>query len=282
MNINRVALFITFLTLGVSASAQSSAPATPALIATPVGVLYAANLAPEAIPQIDPQPTPGPSLPLSECLNADTAAARSGFEMLHGERAKGTLTGHTVDANGLIEVVAGDPVCPLTARDKFLHFGRDAISPLTFVGAAAAAGISQAINSEPAFGQGGRAYIRRFGAAVADTESRRFFADFVFPAVLHEDPRYFRKAQGGAGARMGYAITRLLVTRRDSGARGFNFSEVLGTLASAGLSNAYLRERERTASKTMQRAGVSFAVDAGFNLLREFLPDIWRKMHNGN
>ena len=275
----RIFLLIAILAAAVSVNAQPSAPGTSALIATPVGVMYAANMAPEDV-QPAPQPESAtPSLPKSECLNADTAAARSGVEMLHGERAKGTLSGHTVDADGLIEVVAGDAVCPLSAHDKFIHFARDAISPLTFLGAAAAAGISQATDSDPAFGQGGRAYIRRFGAAVADSESRRFFADFVFPALLREDPRYFRKAQGGAGARMGYALSRVLVTRRDSGTASFNFSEVLGTLASAGLSNAYLRERERTGSKTMQRAGVAFGVDAGFNLLREFLPDIFRKMH---
>lgn len=275
MKIHTLAV-IPLLAMALSANAQ------PALIATPVGVLYAASMAPQDAPPAAQQISPvTPSLPPSECLQADTAAARSGFEMLHGERAKGTLSGHTVDANGFIEVVAGDAVCPLSARDKFVHFARNAISPLTFLGAAGAAGISQATNSDPAFGQGGRAYLRRFGAAVADSESRRFFADFVFPAVFHEDPRYFRKAQGGGGVRMGYALTRVLVTRRDSGARSFNFSEVLGTLASAGLSNAYLRERERTGAKTMQRAAVSFGVDAGFNLLREFLPDIFRKLHGG-
>ncbi len=249
----------------------TAASAEPALVATPVGVVVA--------PQVD---LPPQAVVAPQCLNADTALARRGFEMLHGERAQGTLAGHTADSNGLIEVVAGDSICPLTAHDKFTHFLRDAVSPITFAGAAAAAGVSQATNSDPAFGQGGRAYIRRFGAAVADTESRRFFADFMFPTLLHEDPRYFRKASGGAGARIGYALSRVLVTRRDSGASSFNFSEVLGVLASSGLSNAYLRERERTGSKTMQRAGVSFGIDAGFNVLREFLPGIWRKVHAGN
>ncbi|MGH9579830.1 MAG: hypothetical protein ACRD2R_02450, partial [Terriglobales bacterium] len=75
----------------------------------------------------------------------------------------------------------------------------------------------------------------------------------------------------------GYALSRVAVTRNDSGAPGFNYSLVLGSLASAGLSNAYYPESDRSAPRTLRSAGLKLAVNAGVNVLKEFLPDLRRK-----
>src|SRR3954464_15134504 len=114
---------------------------------------------------------------------------------------------------------------PLTAGGKLTIAALDAVHPLRIAGAAVSAGIAQASDPYPEWGDGGEGYAKRFGAAVADEASGHIFKGFLFPALLRTDPRYFRKANGGAGSRIGYAVTRVFVTRTDSGHSTFNASE---------------------------------------------------------
>ena len=168
---------------------------------------------------------------------------------------------------------------PLAPGGKFEQFGRAAISPYFLVGAAAGAGISQAADTNPGYGQGGEGYGKRFGAAIADEASSNFFGSFLYPTLFHQDPRYFRKGKGNGtgGQRLGYAISRVFVTRNDSGKSAFNFSRVLGSLTSATLSNVYYSAHEQTGAKTAERFGINLAGQAGFNVVREFLGGIFFK-----
>ena len=77
---------------------------------------------------------------------------------------------------------------------------------------------------------------------------------------------------------MGYAVSRILVTRQDSGRKAFNFSEVLGSFSSSALAVTYYPKSQRDFSDVAERAGIQFAFDAGFNVLKEFYPDIERKL----
>src|SRR5437868_6094470 len=112
---------------------------------------------------------------------------------------------------------APSSVKPLTAGGKLKIAAFDAVHPLRIAGAAISAGIAQASDPYPEWGDGGEGYAKRFGAAPADEASGPIFTGFLFPTLLRTDPRYFRKAQGGATPRIGYAVTRALVTRADSG-----------------------------------------------------------------
>lgn len=173
----------------------------------------------------------------------------------------------------------GQTYTPLTPGGKFEQFGKAAISPYFLVGAAAGAGISQAADTNPGYGQGGEGYGKRFGAAIADEASSNFFGTFLYPTIFHQDPRYFRKGKGNGtgGQRLGYAISRVFVTRNDSGKSAFNVSRVLGSLTSATLSNVYYSAHEQTGAKTAERFGINLAGQAGFNVVREFLGGIFFK-----
>src|SRR3954471_21967367 len=114
---------------------------------------------------------------------------------------------------------------PLTPGGKLKIAAFDAVHPLRIIGAAVSAGIAQASDPYPEWGDGGEGYAKRFGAAVADEASGHIFKGFLFPTLLRTDPRYFRKANGGAGSRIGYAVTCVFVTRTDSGHSTFNASE---------------------------------------------------------
>lgn len=166
---------------------------------------------------------------------------------------------------------------PLTAADKLSLFARETFDPFTAVKAAADAGLGQALD-RPHYGQGGESYGKRLGAALADSASADFFSNFAFPALLRQDPRYFQSASGHNSHRFRYALSRVVVTRNDSGQHSFNFSQVLGTLSAAALSNAYYPNRDRTVGYTLGRFGERLAVQAGVNVLKEFWPELRRKL----
>jgi hypothetical protein len=166
---------------------------------------------------------------------------------------------------------------PLRPQEKFRLFAVNTINPFQIVASAAQAGFSQAVDTVEGYGQGGEGYGKRFGAFYADKASSEFFGTFLFPSLLRQDPRYFRQETGSGKSRAGYAISRIFVTRNDSGHRAPNISLWMGSLASGGLSNAYYPDQDRGAGLVFSRAGVSLGTTAGFNLFKEFWPDIKRK-----
>ena len=168
-------------------------------------------------------------------------------------------------------------VVPIGARGKFrlvLHY----FDPFTFAFSGITAGISQATNTRKEYGQGMSGYSKRYGADFADAFTNELFTVGVFPALLREDPRYFRMGRGGGLRRTGYALSRILVTRTDAGGRRFNFSEVMGNLASGAISTPYYPKSERGFGNIANRAGFQIGYDALFNVLKEFYPDIKKKL----
>ena len=79
------------------------------------------------------------------------------------------------------------------------------------------AGISQAEDSEKGYGQGAQGYGKRYGAAFADGTIENFMTSAIFPSILHQDPRFFQSGKGGFWRRTEYAVSRIFITRTDSG-----------------------------------------------------------------
>lgn len=176
----------------------------------------------------------------------------------------------------------GTPFQPLRPRDKFVLFLHGAADPYNLLVAGTVAGVEQAFDIFPGYGQGATGYGKRFGASLADQASNSFFKNFAFPVLLREDPRYFRKARGTFMQRSWYAASRVFVTRRDSGRSTFNWSGALGSLASSGLANSYYPDSDRGPASTFTRVGIAFGTDAALNVFSEFGPDVARKLlpHN--
>jgi len=171
----------------------------------------------------------------------------------------------------------GVALCSLELKGKFLLFVSDSFDPVTFFAAGFNAGLSQAENEDPTFGQGAAGYGKRFGASFADQTSFRFFKDFAYPFVFDEDPRYYRLIHGSSGTRLWHAIEHAFVARRDNGNRMPNVSEWLGTTSAVALSNMYHPGNERGFTPAAQQVGYNIAEDIGFDVLREFWPEIARK-----
>lgn len=186
-------------------------------------------------------------------------------------------------------------VPPLTAGGKFKLVGRSAFDPAQFVWYAALAGISQAENSEPGFGQGAQGYGKRYGAYIADGTIENFMVGAVFPSMLHTDPRFFQSGKGSFFRRTGYAVSRALVTRTDSGGSQFNYAEIFGSAVSSAVSTySYHPHRtfdrfssqgvpeyyasDRTLKNTAKVWGSQVGYDTITFVIKEFWPDVRRKL----
>ena len=171
----------------------------------------------------------------------------------------------------------GAILCTLKLKDKFELFVQDSLDPVTFLATAFNAGLDQAEDSDPSYGQGAEGYGKRFGAEFAGQASSRFFTDFAYPWIFSEDPRYYRLAHGAPRRRLLHALEHAVVAHRDDGKRMFNFSEWLGTTSTVVLSNTYHPDAQRGFASAAQRVSFSILQDAGFDVLREFWPEISRK-----
>jgi hypothetical protein len=170
---------------------------------------------------------------------------------------------------------------PLTVRQTFEPFAKGTVDPFTAGAAVAGAALSQADNGDPRYGQGTGPYAERFGAAVADITTQNFFSDAVMASLLHEDPRYFRLGpEFGFWHRLGYSLSRIVITRTDAGKESFNYSGVLGMSMGIALSNAYYPSSSVNASEVGYRFGTSLVASALSNILPEFWPDIRQKLHH--
>jgi len=171
------------------------------------------------------------------------------------------------------------PYAPLRVRDKWWLFVKETMDPFTFASSAAGAGLSQWHNGDPKYGLGTKPYFQRFGAAQADATTQNFFSDAVLASLLHEDPRYFRAGPAFRVLhRAVYAMSRVLITRKDSGKDGFNTSGLLGMGLGIGLSNAYYPPSSVNTAEMRSRVLTSMTAAALGNLLPEFWPDVKAKL----
>jgi len=169
-------------------------------------------------------------------------------------------------------------LCGLDASEKFNLFLKNNLEPVAFVGAGFNSAIAQAENDDRSFGQGIAGYGKRYGAALADSASSDFFHTFLFPVIFRQDPRYYRRLEGSTSTRLGHALSHVFVARSDSGSRMINFSEWFGTASATALANTYHPGNRRGLGPTASRFGVNIGTDMGFDVLREFWPDLVHKL----
>ncbi|HET7108635.1 MAG TPA: carboxypeptidase-like regulatory domain-containing protein [Candidatus Acidoferrum sp.] len=160
---------------------------------------------------------------------------------------------------------------PLTAKQKFSLATRGTFDPVAMLGIGFAAGIEQATNAYSGYGQGFAGYSKRFAAKFADGRSSDLLTHAVFPALLHQDPRYYYQGSGSVKSRLMHAVSSAFLTRNDSGRTVFNSSYFLGDLSAAALSNLYYPKENRGANLVFTNAAVGLAGRIGTNLMREFL-----------
>jgi hypothetical protein len=236
-----------------------------------------------------PPPSPRPAAPTPE-TGGDKETERKLEHKEQSQRALGVLPQFAVTSR--------QDAPPLTPGGKFHLFAKSAFDPVTVSIVAIQAGISQADNQFPGYGQGAQGYGKRFGAALADSVDAGFWSNFAYPTLLKQDPRYFRLGEGSFSRRVIYGIKQEFVCHTDKGGRSFNFANVLGAFTSGAISNLYypgktlirtipatatsparpVYENDRGIELTMSRASIALGYGMAGGLFDEFWPDIQHKL----
>ena len=195
-------------------------------------------------------------------------------DVLPDKRAFGVLPNYKT-------VEPGTAVEPLTAKEKFTIARKDAFDYPIFLVSGALSGISHLQDQNPSFGQGARGYSHRYVTGYADQALTTLLVEGAFPSLFHHDNRYFRKGTGSGMSRLGYSMSRIVLNRSDHGHTAFNYSEFLGNGAISGLANLYYPD-SRSTSSNLARFSTFVATDALGNVLKEFWPDIKKKLVKHN
>lgn len=172
-----------------------------------------------------------------------------------------------------------------TPKEKFIGFAQDSFDYSSFIFVGLLSVTTQLQGSTPEFHTGAPAFARYYWHNFADQTDENLWVGFLLPAALHQDARYYTlgsytpgggtlNRHHGFAKRAGYAFTRILITRTDSGGSSFNYSEVVGAGAAAGISNLYYPNSGRGWTKTGQRWALNVSIDAGTLIFKEFWPDL--------
>jgi hypothetical protein len=178
-------------------------------------------------------------------------------------------------------VSANTHLPPLSFKGELWLATQDTFDYSYFILVAGLAGIDMAGKSEPAFGQGAEGYGKYYWHNFVDGGIENYMTEAIVPVVTREDPRYYTMGKGGFVKRTGYAVTRLFITRTNSGKSTFNLSEIVGAGAAAGIGNTYYPAQSNPWVKTYQRWGTQVGLDGVFNTLKEFWPDINHAVFHG-
>jgi hypothetical protein len=231
-------------------------------------MLIAASLLAQEAPQ---PPAPPAGTPAAGSASRAAAITPAATQPPGGNRVLGIIPNfRTADISQIGTV--------LTPRQKFAIARKDTFDYATVLLAAGIAGVGQLSDSNSSFGQGMEGYGHRWITSYADQAMGNMFTEAVYPVLLHEDPRYFRRGTGSTWSRLGYALTRVVVTQKDGGGSRFNGSEWLGSATVMGISNAYYPDN-RTWGGNASRLFSTVGIDAVSMVLKEFWPDISRKRH---
>jgi hypothetical protein len=161
---------------------------------------------------------------------------------------------------------------PLSSGQKYRLAWKTSIDPISIAISGGIAGVEQSQDDFNGYGQGASGYAKRFGAVYADGFVSTFLADAVFPSLLHQDPRYFYKGTGSIRSRALYAIASVVICKGDNGRWQPNYSNVLGNLAAAGISNVYYPASDREGAElTIRNSLIGTGAGAVGALFQEFL-----------
>jgi hypothetical protein len=214
----------------------------------------------------DQDPATAPPAP-KPATAAETSPSAPGSAPID-KRAFGVLPNYrTADGNAAYQ--------PISAKRKLWIGFKDSFDYPVYFTSAIFAGINHLEDTSPQFGEGVKGYAKRYVASYADQTVGNMMTESFFPIMFKQDPRYFRVGPNGGGTmkRVGYALSRVLICRSDTGKSVFNISEIGGNSTAVAVSNFYYSDN-RNAGDNIQKLGIQIGTDALSNVLKEFWPDI--------
>jgi hypothetical protein len=166
---------------------------------------------------------------------------------------------------------------PISSREKFKIFAQDTFDRGSFMLAGLFATKGFLANDTPTFGHGASGFSKYYAAGYGDVAIGNFMTEALFPVVLHQDPRFFRRGTGSGWSRARYAVGQIFWTRSDHNHPQFNYSEVAGNSTAAAIATAYYPDN-RTVGAVGSKVAIQLGIDMAGNLLKEFWPDLDRKL----
>lgn len=293
------------LLVAAPAPKLASAPAAPAISASnalpddPALQQAPATQPPQQQPAAPAAQPPPAASSQSSAQNQPQDAAKDKDKSAQQTNGQGKVAGTSNDRlfytlPNFLTLQQSGRLPPLTVGQKFKVVALGNFDPVQYPWWGLLTAISQAENSDPAYGQGWVAFAKRYGTTAGDSSVENFMVGAVFPSVLRQDPRFYQLSQGGFAHRAGYAISRILVTRTDSGQTQFNYSEVFGAAFAAAVStysyhpgSTYISTptnphlfipSERTLGNTTSVWGTQVGLDTITIFVKEFWPDVHHKL----
>ena len=199
----------------------------------------------------------------------------------HAPSATAGSPGHIFWVIPAFKVNYGKGYQPLTPKEKFQEWAKGAYDPLGLSVGAFEAGTLEYSSKDGfcGYGTGWAGYGKCFGSLELDANVSSFIGDFALTVAFHQDPRYFRKANGSFGSRLWYGIARVFVTYNDSGRTVFYSSGLTGTVAAAAISDLYYPQQDRGLGHTLSRIAIDLGNTVLYDEAAEFWPDIHRHIH---
>jgi hypothetical protein len=259
----RCAASVLALCLAGAPQAQTQSPTSPST--SPPDAPVPANQdgsKPDAQPSADQQ------------RNASTQSERDRAAEQVRQQEKQRIAGVVPNFN----VSYNEDAAPLSRTQKLQIALHTATDPVAFGIAGFDAALSQAENDFPGYGQGAQGYAKRFGSSYVDNFDGTLLGNAIFPILLKQDPRYFRRGKGSFTSRFLYSVSTTVWCKNDNGRWGPNYSNILGNLAAGGISNLYYPASDRGAGLTFERGFTVTAYGAFGGVFNEFWPDIAKKL----
>ena len=227
------------------------------------------------------QPLPAPELPDEPSALQNPQSGQTPTPQRTTDNPDAVSTNGTQQTKRVLGIVpnfssvsANTKLPPQTAKQKLTLAARNSFDYSSFLVAGIQAGISMNGDSYPEFHQGAAGYARYYWHTLADTADENFMVGGLGPIVFRQDNRFYTLGHGGFRKRTFYAVTRVLITRQDDGDKMFNFSEVVGSGAAAGIATLYYPTKYRTWTKVGQKWLTSDLIDCFNFFWKEYWPDV--------
>jgi hypothetical protein len=176
----------------------------------------------------------------------------------------------------VLELIGPVPAAAPARPERFSEFVLSTVGPVPLIGEAAGAGIGQWLNAPKEWGQGGRAFVRRYWSNLAYNGIRQTIT-YGVSLPLGEDTRYFASGRSGFWPRTRHALVSTFTARHAGGKDSFSYSSTAGVIGASALASIWGPASWKGPGNIGENAGISFASTAATNVVREFLPDIFHR-----
>jgi hypothetical protein len=159
----------------------------------------------------------------------------------------------------------------LSAHQKYALAFRRIVSPQMPLRAAFVSGWELGTDTGPDMPTNGWGpFVERFGYNAAAISTTIFFSTAFVPAIVHQDPRYFRMGRGRVKSRIWWAVRSEIVGVGDDGHSMPNYANLLGFALSSAAIDTFTPRDSAGFGDTVERYAIKIGVSTGLNVAREF------------